>query len=85
MAGAQTLPLGTADQDEGRAQPFSFSSPMSSTRQPSRPAKELTHAASREQVVIGKAHTEAALNLCYLIFACSHKALTNEMDWQPSH
>ena len=50
--------------------------------------KELTHAASREQetaVVIGKAHTESALNLCYLIFACSHKALTNEMDWQPSH
>ena len=26
-----------------------------------------------------------ALNLCYLIFACSHKALTNEMDWQRSH
>lgn len=50
--------------------------------------KELTHAASREQetaVVIGKAHTESTLNLCYLIFACSHKALTNEMDWPPSH
>jgi hypothetical protein len=36
-------------------------------------------------VVIGEGAYESALNLCYLIFACGHQALTNEMDWQPSH
>ena len=48
---------------------------VSSESQSSGRRKELTHRASREKeaaVIVGKAHTEVALDFRYLSFACGH-------------